>query len=164
LEPENIQRTAPPATEVTRNNSTPTSAREKSSHLMCVTPLRGIAGAAASGYFAYLSYSHIISADYSWPHTWWTTLTYAVWVVVIGGLLTETLCLRERIFFSLMLLIFLLGLVFSAWSRAPEHAVRQLRIAATALWILAALASLTTAFGSKNKTRPARLDSPEGAK
>jgi hypothetical protein len=131
------------------------SARVKSLHLMCGTPSWGIAGAAASAYFAYLSYAHIASADYSLPHTWWTTLTYAVWVTVIGGLLTETLCLRERIFFSLMLLICLLGLVFSAWSSAPEHAVRQLRIAATALWALAALASLTTAFGSRDKTAAA---------
>jgi hypothetical protein len=131
---------------------------------MCGTPLWGIAGAAASAYFAYLSYSHLISADYSWPHTWWTTLTYAVWVTVIGGLLTETPCRRERIFFGSMLIIFLLGLAFSAWSAASEHAVRQLRIASTALWALAALASLTTAFGSRNKAVTAQRNSPEGAK
>ncbi len=131
---------------------------------MCGTPLWGIAGAAASAYFAYLSYSHLISADYSWPHTWWTTLTYAVWVVVIGGLLTETLCLRERIFFGSTLIVFLLGLAFSAWSAAPEHAVRQLRMATTALWALAALASLTTAFGARDKAAAAQRDSPEGAK
>ena len=83
---------------------------------------------------------------------------------MIGGLLTETLCRRERIFFSLMLLICLLDLAFSAWSSAPEHAVRQLRIAATALWALAALASLTTAFGSRNKAAAAERASPEGAK
>lgn len=139
-------------------------ARRKSSHLMCGTPLWGIAGAAASAYFAYVSYSHLISANYSWPHTWWTVLTYAVWVTVIGGLLTETLCRRERVMFSLMLLICLLGLAFSAWSAAPEHAVRQLRMVSTALWAFAALASLTTAFGSRNKAVAAPHDSPEGAR
>lgn len=158
LAQESVQRTASPATEVT------TSAREKSSHLMCGAPLWGIAAAAASAYFAYLSYSHLASGDFSLLHTWWTVLTYAVWVTVIGGLLTETLCLRERIFFSLILLIFLLGLVFSAWSRAPEHAVHQFRIAATAVWALAALASLTTAFGSRDKIVTVELDSPEGTK
>jgi disulfide bond formation protein DsbB len=116
---------------------------------MCGTPFLGIAGAAAAAYFAYLSYGHLSSADYSLPHTWWTTLTYAVWTVVIGGLLTETLCWRERIFLSLMLLIVLLSLVFSAWSTAPEHAVRQLRAASTALWALAAVASLTTTFAPR---------------
>jgi hypothetical protein len=145
-----IQRTASPATDTVRKNSM-ASAREKPSHLMCDTPLRGIAAAAASAYFAYLSYSHLASGDFSLVHTWWTVLTYAVWVTVIGGLLTETLCLRVRIFFSLMLLICLLGLAFSAWSNSPEHAVRQLTIATTALWALAALASLTTAFGSSNR-------------
>jgi hypothetical protein len=127
-------------------------ARAKSPHLMCGTPFWGIAGAAAAVYFAYLSYSHLSNADYSLSHTWWTTLTYAVWTVVIGGLLTETLCWRERIFFSLMLLIVLLSLVFSAWSGAPEHAVRELRMASTALWALAALASFTTAFGSQPRS------------
>jgi len=127
----------------------PSRAGGKSSHLMCGTVFWGIAGAAASAYFAYLSYSHLISADYSWPHTWWTTLTYAVWVTVIGGLLTETPCRRERIFFGSMLIIFLLGLAFSAWSAAPEHAVRQLRMATTALWALAALASFATSFAPR---------------
>lgn len=116
---------------------------------MCGTPFWGIAGTAAAAYFAYLSYGHLSSADYSLPHTWWTTLTYAVWTVVIAGLLTETLCWRERIFFSLMLLIVLLSLVFSAWSSVPEHAVHQLRLASTALWALAALASFATSFAPR---------------
>ena len=124
-------------------------ARRKSAHLMCGTALWGFAGGVASVYFSYLSYAHLSSGDYSWVHNWWTVLTYAVWVVLIGGLLTETLCWRERIFFGLVMLIFLLGFVFSAWSSAPEHAVRQLRIASTVLWALAAVASLTTTFGSK---------------
>jgi hypothetical protein len=119
---------------------------------MCGTALWGFAGAAASAYFSYLSYSHLSSGDYSWGHEWWTVLTYAVWVVLIGGLLTETLCWRERIFFGIALLTFLLGFAFAAWSSAPEHAVRQLRIASTVLWALAAVASLTTTFGSKAKT------------
>jgi disulfide bond formation protein DsbB len=131
---------------------------------MCGTPLWGIVGAVASAYFAYLSYSHLASGDFSWTHSWWTVLTYAVWVTVIGGLLTEKLCLRERIFFTLMLLIVSLGLGFSAWSRAPEHAIRQLRMASTALWALAAIASLTTAFGPKNKINAVQRDSPEEEK
>ncbi len=119
---------------------------------MCGTELWGIAGAVASAYFSYLSYAHLSSGDYSWAHNWWTVLTYAVWVFLITGLLTETLCWRERIFFGLVMLIFLLGFVFSAWSSATEHAVRQLRMASTALWALAAIASLTTVLGAKAQT------------
>lgn len=126
--------------------------RRKSAHLMCGTELWGIAGAVASAYFSYLSYAHLSSGDYSWAHNWWTVLTYAVWVFLITGLLTETLCWRERIFFGLVMLIFLLGFVFSAWSSATEHAVRQLRMASTALWALAAIASLTTVLGAKAQT------------
>ncbi len=119
---------------------------------MCGTAFWGIAGAAASVYFSYLSYSHLRSQDYFWVHDWWTVLTYAIWMVLIGGLLTETRCWRERIFFGLALLNFVLGFAVSAWSSAPEQAVRQLRIASTVLWALAAVASLTTTFGSKART------------
>jgi disulfide bond formation protein DsbB len=119
---------------------------------MCGTSLWGFAGAAASVYFSYLSYAHLSRGDDSWTHSWWTILTYAVWLALIGGILTETLCWRERIFLGLVLIIFLLGFVFSAWSSASEHAVRQLRMASTVLWALAALASLTTVFGAKART------------
>ena len=119
-------------------------ARAKPAHLMCGTALWGIAGAGVSAYFSYSSYAHLRTQDYSWPHTGWTLITYGVWIVLIAGLLTETRCSRERLFFGLVLVAFLLGLGFSAWSSAPENAVRQLRIALTALWALAALVSLTT--------------------
>ena len=123
--------------------------RVKSPHQMCGNALWGVAGAAVSAYFSYLSYSHISSEDYSLPHTWWTVLTYAVWIVLIVGLFTETGCWRERIFFGIVLITFLLGFGFSAWSVAPESAVRQFRVAATALWALAAAFSLTTLSGAK---------------
>ena len=121
-------------------------AREKPAHLMCGTTLWGFAGTAVSAYFSYLSYSHIASGDYSWPHTLWTVLTYLVWIVLIAGLLTETRCWRERVFFGLVLIGFLLGFGVSAWTSAPGSAVGQLRIASTVLWALAALTSLTTVF------------------
>jgi hypothetical protein len=133
--------------------------REKSAHLMCGSLLWGVAGAAASAYFSYLSYSHLSTGDYSWTHNWWTVLTYVVWVVVIAGLMSETLCWRERIFFGLVLIIFLLGFGFSAWSGASENAVRQLRMASTVLWALAAMASLTTTFNSTSKTKSVQPNS-----
>jgi hypothetical protein len=120
--------------------------RAKSWHLMCGTALWGFAGAIVSAYLSYLSYSHLDNGDYSWPHTLWTVLTYLVWMVLIGGLLTETRCWRERVFFGLVLLTFFLGFVLSAWFGAPIGAVRQLRMASTVLWALAALASLTTSL------------------
>ena len=116
---------------------------------MCGTALWGLAGALVSAYFSYLSYSHIADGDYSWPHTWWTVLTYVVWIVLIAALLTETRCWRERILFSLVLITFLLGCGLSAWGGAPVTVVRELRMISTALWALAALASLTTISGPR---------------
>jgi len=121
-------------------------------HLMCGTALWGFAGAAVSAYFSYRSYYHIANADYSWPHTGWTIITYAIWIVVIGGLLTETQCRRERIFFGLVLINFLVGFGLSAWSRASDNAIHQFRIASTVVWALAALASLTTISGPRKST------------
>ena len=129
---------------------------------MCGILLWGVAGAAASAYFSYLSYSHLSTGDFSWTHTWWTALTYLVWVMLIAGLLTETLCWRERIFFGLVLITFLLGFAFSAWSGASENAVRQLRMASTVLWALAAVASLTTTFNSTSKTKSVQPNSSGG--
>jgi hypothetical protein len=129
---------------------------------MCGILLWGVAGTAASAYFSYLSYSHLSTGDFSWTHTWWTVLTYLVWVMLIAGLLTETLCWRERIFFGLVLITFLLGFAFSAWSGASENAVRQLRMASTVLWALAAVASLTTTFNSTSKTKSVQPNSSGG--
>jgi hypothetical protein len=121
--------------------------RAKADHLMCGTPLWGLAGFVLSAYFSYRSYWHVANGAYAWPHTAWTVVTYGIWAVLIVGLLTETRCLRERVFLGLVLLAFLPGLAFSAWFRAPESMVHQVRIAVMVLWSLAALASLTTLRG-----------------
>jgi hypothetical protein len=143
---------ASPGKDAPRTDTPGKAARRKSQHLMCGTAFWGVAGALASAYFSYLSYAHLSTGDYSWANNWWTVLTYAIWVILIAGLLTETRCWRERIFFVLVLITFLLGFTFSAWPSAPAHAVRQLRMASTVLWALAAVASLTTVFGPRPKT------------
>ncbi len=128
-------------------------ARAKSPHLMCGTAFWGLAGAVASAYFCYRSYWHIANGAYSWPHTWWTVVTYGVWVTVTVGALTETRCTRERIFFGLVALAFLFGFAFSAWAGVPEGWLRQLRMASTALWGLAAVASLATSLAPRPQSR-----------
>ena len=118
--------------------------RKKSPHLMCGARSWGVAATAVSIYLAYLSYSQVREGDFYWQHEWWTILTWAVWLVLSAGLLTETQCWRERMFFCLVLLNFALGLIFAAWTSAPASTVRYAREAAMGLWILAAIASLTT--------------------
>ena len=111
---------------------------------MCRNRFWGVVGLIACVYFAYGAYIHIRDADLLWPHNWWSTLTYVVWGVLVLGLLTETRCWRERVFFGLVFLDLAVGLAFLLWSGAPLNYSREAREAVFYLWILAALASLTT--------------------
>ena len=72
---------------------TPVKARRaRSAHLMCGTPVWGIAGVLACSYLAYLSYNHLRLAEFDWSHDALSILTYAVWVLLMAGLLRETVC------------------------------------------------------------------------
>ena len=115
---------------------------------MCGVPIWGIAGVLGCSYLAYLSYGHVRRGEFDWPHDGWTIATYAVWVLLMAGLTSETRCLRERIFFVLVLANFTLGFVLAIWTAAPLEAVRGVRIISSALWSLAALVSLTVIFSS----------------
>lgn len=111
---------------------------------MCGTPFWGIAGAIACAYFSYSTYSQLQQGDFFWQHGLWTLITWMIWILLITGLLSETRCWRERIFFALLLMNFLLGFTLAAWSEAPIAAVRIARESSLALWLLSMLASLTT--------------------
>jgi len=123
--------------------------RQKSPHFMCGKPFWGVAGAVVSLYYAYWAYSHVRNGDFDWEHEWWAVLTCAVWALFMAGLFSEVRCRRERTFFGVVFVVFLLGFVLSAWTSAPESTVRQAREVASALWVLAAAASLTTTFAPK---------------
>ena len=125
-------------------DSTRKPVRRRSEHLMCGTPFWGVAATLASAYFAYSSFARLRSGDLYCQHDWWTILTWVVWVVLIAGLVNETRCRRERLFFGALLLNFLLGLVLSAWSTASSGTVLAVRRISLALWILAIIAALTT--------------------
>jgi hypothetical protein len=122
----------------------PIAPRAKSLHLMCGTPFWGVASAVACAYFGYLAYSRLRDGDFAWQHEWWTVLTWAVWIVLLAGLLSETRCWRERAFFGLLFLNFLLGLVLAAWRTAPASTIREAREVSLGLWIFSVVASLTT--------------------
>jgi len=122
--------------------------RAKAAHLMCGMPIWGITAALGCTYLAYLSYGHVRRAEFDWPHDTWFIVTYAVWVLLMGGLMSETRCLRERIFFALVLVNFTLGFVLAIWSAAPLEAVRGVRIISSGLWGLAALVSVVVTFSS----------------
>lgn len=115
-----------------------------SGHLMCRTPLWGVAGFLGCAYFAWISFSHVTRQEYDWSHDWWTAATYIVWIILLAGLAVDTGCLRERLFFVLLVINFVIGCGLTLWSSVPPTDVRIARIVTGALWALAALVSLTT--------------------
>jgi len=115
-----------------------------SSHLMCRTPLWGVAGFLGCAYFAWISFGHVTRNEYEWPHDAWTAATYIVWILLLAGLALDTRCLRERLFFGLLVINFVVGCGLTLWSNIPSADVRAARIGTGALWAVAALVSLTT--------------------
>jgi len=111
---------------------------------MCRSWFWGIVGAIACAYFAYLAYIRLRDADFFWSHDLWSLLTSAVWIMLVLGLISETRCWRERVFFGLVLLNLAAGFAFSLWTAAPLNYARDSRDVSFVLWILAALASLMT--------------------
>jgi hypothetical protein len=116
----------------------------RSGHLMCRTPLWGVAGFLGCAYFAWISFSHVVRGEYDWPHDVWTAATYVVWIVLLAGLAVDTRCWRERVFFGLLVINFVVGCGLTLWRNAPYADVRSARIGTGVLWAVAALVSLTT--------------------
>lgn len=115
-----------------------------SGHLMCRATAWGIMGFLACSYFAWISFSHILHGVYDWPHDGWTAATYVVWIVLLVGLMMDTHCLRERIFFGVLVVNFVIGFGLTVWRTVPSAQVHNARIGTGALWAAAALVSLTT--------------------
>jgi|SRR5271165_219667 len=120
----------------------------RSRHLMCRTPLWGVAGFLGCAYFAWISFARVASSDYDWPHDLWTAATYVVWILLLVGLAVDTHCLRERVFFGILVVNFVAGCLLTLWYSVSSSAVRGARIGTGVLWTLAALASLTTLRGA----------------
>jgi hypothetical protein len=124
----------------------------RSGHLMCRTPLWGVAGFLGCASFAWVSFSRVTRGNYEWPHDFWTAATYIVWILLLAGLALDTRCLRERVFFGLLVVNFVVGCGLTLWSNVPSADVRIARIGTGALWAVAALMSLTT-LGSAAELR-----------
>jgi hypothetical protein len=116
----------------------------RSGHLMCRAPLWGVAGFLGCAYFTWVSFAHITRGEYDWPHDWWTAATYLVWILLLGTLALDTRCLRERLFFGLLVINFVVGCGLTLWHNVPAADVRAARVGTGALWAVAALVSMTT--------------------
>jgi hypothetical protein len=111
---------------------------------MCRTSLWGIAGFLGCAYFTWVSFGHVARSQFDWPHDLWTAATYVVWIILLGALGFETHCLRERIFFFVLVTNFVIGCALTLWRTIPVADVRTARIGTGALWAFAAIMSLTT--------------------
>ena len=119
----------------------PVARRVEPAHLICRTAW-ALVFTIGCAYFAYLSWVSLRNDDVVWQHQPWNIVTWAVWTALTAGLLSETRCWRERILFTLLLLIVVLGLVFSLWASAPFAVVKIARECVTAFWSLAAVFGL----------------------
>ena len=120
--------------------SGPNQPRRRPAHLLCGQRVWGVAVLAAGSYFSYLSYLHVQRAAFGWKHDAWSMATYAVWVLLLAGLTFAIQCLRERLFYGLLLVNFAMGFGLTVWSDASLEAVRGVRIISTVVWALAAVA------------------------
>jgi len=111
---------------------------------MCRTSLWGILGFLACAYFTWSAFAHVIRNSFYWPHDAWTAATYVVWVVLLTALMLDNHCWRERLFFGVLVLNFLIGFGLTVWRTVPDQTIRTARIGTGVLWALAGLVSLTT--------------------
>ena len=111
---------------------------------MCRTSLWGVAGFLGCAYFAWISFSHVRRGEFDWPHDSWTAVTYVVWIILLTILVFDTSCLRERLFFGVLVINFFVGFALTLWATAPPADVRLARAGTGGLWALAALLSLMT--------------------
>ena len=111
---------------------------------MCRAPVWGVAGFLGCAYFTWISFSHVSRNEYEWPHDYWTAATYVVWILLLAWLVQDTRCLRERVFFGVLVANFVIGCGMTLWRNIPAADVRTARIGTGALWAIAGLVSLTT--------------------
>jgi hypothetical protein len=118
---------------------------------MCGTPIWGIAALAGCLYLAHLSWARVQRGEVAWAGDGWTLLTHAVWIVLMGGLFLETRCLRERVFFAVVLLNFALGLTLGVWHSLAEQTARSARLLVVGLWTVAAITGALTMGRGANR-------------
>ena len=85
--------------------------------------------------------------------------THLVWMAFLVGLLTETRCWKERIFFALVFINFGLAFVMGFWSSASDVIVQKTRLFSAVLWGLSALVSFFLIFTNKHNSETPKASS-----
>lgn len=120
-------------------------ARVKATHLICGSKLWSLVGLIGCGYLAKVAASRI-HGEWAWSHDPWEVATHLIWMLFMIGLITETRCWKERLFFALVLTNFTFAFAMGLWAGAPGSVVRETRLISAAAWAAAALVSLGLMF------------------
>ncbi|HEY1273147.1 MAG TPA: hypothetical protein VGF08_14230 [Terriglobales bacterium] len=127
--------------------------RTKPAHLMCGSRVWTIAAFLTCSYFAWIALGRMQGITAEWSHEVLNVVTHFVWLIFLTGLLTETRCWKERIFFALVLINFAVAFGMGLWRGAPLTVIVRTRQLSAGLWVLAALASVVLMFAPKPAER-----------
>jgi hypothetical protein len=126
--------------------------RVKPAHLMCGSKTWTIVAFLSCAYFTKVAVARTQGLTIGWSHDSLDIATHVVWLAFLIGLLTETRCWKERVFFVLVFVNFALAFGMGVWSRATELTVQRTRIFSAALWGLATLVSFLLIFTKKQNS------------
>jgi hypothetical protein len=113
---------------------------------MCGSRLWTIAAFLCSAYFARIAAQRLRSANLGWSHDALDIATHGVWVLFMLGLISETRCWKERVFYGLVLANFALASVMGLWTSASGALLSETRWLSAALWIAAAVTGFALIF------------------
>lgn len=113
---------------------------------MCGSRIWTIAAFLCSAYFAKIAVERARVSVAPWSHDALDIATHGIWVLFMLGLITETRCWKERVFFAVVLVNFGLASAMGMWSSATTDVVHQTRIVSAVLWVVAAVVSFGLVF------------------
>lgn len=129
-----------PALAVSYDQDKPDASRTP--HLLCGSRFWPLSATVGCAYLAWLAYSHLASHQVAWPADVWAILAYAVWILFLLVLITETRCLPERLLFAVFIANFTLGLAMAA-APALQAVAATARQFSLGLWMVGGVYSLS---------------------
>ncbi len=99
-----------------------------------------------SAYFAKIAMERVQTTVAPWSHDGLDIATHGIWVLFMIGLISETHCWKERVFFAIVLVNFGLASAMGIWNSASIAVIHNSRVASATLWAVAALVSLGLVF------------------
>lgn len=127
---------------------------------MCGSKTWTIVAFLSCAYFAKVAMGRLAAGGLPWSHDTVDIATHIVWMIFLVGLLTETRCWKEWVFFSLVLLNFAIASVLGLWKSAPASVLIRSRELSAATWGLAALLSLVLVFMPRERAASEKTGQP----